>query len=83
MSKAYLPHEPDQELLLPEDHLAYLTCDVVDQLNLSGIAVGYEREERGGPPYNPRWGILLSASLPHLHTKTSDDECRLVSSVIP
>ncbi len=61
MSKSYLPYDPDQQLLLPqalqewlpEDHLAYFISDVVDQLDLSEIADRYERERRGGPPYNP------------------------------
>ena len=43
MSKAYLPYDPDQQLLLPaflqewlpDDHLAYFISDVVDQLDLS------------------------------------------------
>ena len=41
MSKTYLPYDPDQQLLLPaalqewlpDDHLAYFICDVVDQLD--------------------------------------------------
>ncbi len=60
MSKSYLPYDPDQQLLpqalqewLPEDHLAYFISDVVDQLDLSEITGHYERERRGGPPYNP------------------------------
>ena len=61
MSKTYLPYEPDQQMLppaalqewLPEDHLAYFISGVVDQLDLSEITIHYERERRGGPPYNP------------------------------
>ena len=61
MSKTYLPYDPDQQLLLPqalqqwlpEDHLAYFISDVIDQLALSGITDRYERDRRGGPPYNP------------------------------
>ena len=61
MSKVYLPYDPDQQLLLPaalqewlpENHLAYFISDVVDQLDLSEITEGYERERRGGPPYHP------------------------------
>ena len=61
MSKTYLPYDPDQQLLLPqalqewlpEDHLAYFISDVVDQLDLSEITDRYQRERRGGPPYNP------------------------------
>ena len=45
MSKTYLPHEPDQQLLLPaalqewlpDDHLAYFISDVVDQLDMSEV----------------------------------------------
>ena len=56
MSKAYLPYEPDQQLLLPaalqewlpDDHLAYFISDVVDQLDMSEVTARYERERRGG-----------------------------------
>ena len=49
MSKAYLPYDPEQQLLLPaalqewlpEDHLAYFIFDVVDQLDLSDITARY------------------------------------------
>ena len=67
MSKAYLPYDPDQQLLLPaalqkwlpDDHLAYFISDVVDQLHLSEITTRYEGERRGGPPYNPRMMVKL------------------------
>ena len=67
MSKSYLPYDPDQQLLLPqalqewlpEDHLAYFISDVVDQLDLSEITDRYERERRGGPPYNPRMMVKV------------------------
>ena len=67
MSKSYLPYDPDQQLLLPqalqqwlpEDHLAYFISDVVDQLDLSEITGRYERERRGGPPYNPRMMVKV------------------------
>lgn len=67
MSKTYLPYEPDQPLLLPaalrewlpDDHLAYLISDVVDQLNLSEITERYERERRGGPPYHPKMMVKV------------------------
>jgi transposase len=39
---------------LPEDHLAYFVCDLVEQLDLSAIESVYEEEERGQPPYHPR-----------------------------
>ena len=67
MSKAYLPYDPDQQLLLPqalqewlpEGHLAYFVSDVVDQLDLSGITGRYEAERRGGPPYHPRMMVKV------------------------
>ena len=67
MSKAYLPYDPDQQLLLPqalqewlpEGHLAYFVSDVVDQLDLSEITERYEQESRGGPPYHPRMMIKV------------------------
>jgi len=39
---------------LPPGHLAYFVSDLVDQLDLAAIESGYEREERGQPPYHPR-----------------------------
>ena len=67
MRKSYLPYDPDQQLLLPqalqewlpEGHLAYFISDVVDQLDLSEITDRYERERRGGPPYNPRMMVKV------------------------
>jgi transposase len=38
---------------LPEDHLAFLVSDLIDQLDLSAITKEYEKEERGYPPYHP------------------------------
>jgi transposase len=62
MAKAYRTYLPEQDLLLPpslrdwlpENHLAHFVSDVVDQLDLSAIESGYEKEERGQPPYHPR-----------------------------
>ena len=62
MPKGYRTYLPEQELLLPqslrewlpENHLAYFVSDVVDELNLSAIYEGYEKESRGQPPYDPR-----------------------------
>src|SRR5499425_542800 len=62
MAKSYRAYLPEQDLLLPaslrdglpEDHLAYFVCDVVDELDLSAIERVYEEEERGQPPYHPR-----------------------------
>ena len=67
MSKAYLPYDPGQQLLLPqalqewlpEDHLAYFISDIVDQLDISEITARYEQERRGGPPYNPRMMVKV------------------------
>ena len=67
MSKAYLPYDPDQQLLLPAalqewlppDHLAYFISDLVDQLDLSAITARYEQERRGGPPYHPRMMVKV------------------------
>ncbi len=61
MAKTYRAYLPEQDLLLPpslrdwlpEDHLAYFVCDVVEQLDLSAIESVYEAEERGQPPYHP------------------------------
>jgi transposase len=61
MGKTYRAYLPEQDLLLPpslrdwlpEDHLAYFVCDVVEQLDLSAIESVYEEEERGQPPYHP------------------------------
>lgn len=61
MSKTYRPFEPDQMFLLPPSvkdwlpigHLAHFIADVVSDLDLSVITKGYEREERGQPPYHP------------------------------
>jgi transposase len=62
MAKPYRAYLPEQDLLLPpslrdwlpEDHLAYFVCDVVEQLDLSASESVYEEEERGQPPYHPR-----------------------------
>ena len=67
MSKTYLPYEPDQQLLLPaalqewlpDDHLAYLISDVVDQLDMSEVTARYDRERRGVPPYHPRMMVKV------------------------
>ena len=39
---------------LPEDHLACVISDIVDQLDLSAITACYEQGRRGGPLSNPR-----------------------------
>ncbi len=61
MAKSYRPYYPDEELLLPpslrewlpENHLAYFVCDVVDTLDLSAMDAVYGTERRGQPPYDP------------------------------
>src|SRR5258708_8986800 len=62
MGKSYRPYYPDEDLLLPprlrewlpENHLAYLVSDVVDNLDLSAMDAVYGNEKRGQPPYDPR-----------------------------
>ena len=44
---------------LPDDHLAYLISDVVDQLDMSEVTARYDRERRGGPPYHPRMMVKV------------------------
>ena len=39
---------------LPENHLAYVVSDVIDQLDLSATDEVYGSEKRGQPPYDPR-----------------------------
>ena len=58
MAKIYRPHVPEQDLLLPpslrerlpENHLAFFVCDLIDQLDLSAITSAYEDEERAASP---------------------------------
>jgi hypothetical protein len=38
---------------LPQDHLAYLVSNVVDQLDLSIIEWVYEADDQGQPPDHP------------------------------
>jgi len=62
VGKRFRPYYPDDDLLLPpslrdwlpEDHLAYLVNDVVDNLDLSAMEAVYGNEKRGQPPYDPR-----------------------------
>ena len=89
MIKPYLPYEPDQQLLLPaalqewlpDDHLAYFISDVVDQLDMSKVTAGYERERRGGPPYHPRmmvkvllYGYCVGVASSRRIAQAADDE---------
>jgi len=63
MGKTYRDYQPEQDFLLPpslrdwlpEDHLAYFVSDVVEQLDLSAIESVYQEEQRGQPPYHPRF----------------------------
>jgi len=67
MSKTYRPYEPDQVFLLPpaltewlpDQHLVYFLRDVVEGLELSAITTGYERDDRGSPPYHPRMMVAV------------------------
>src|SRR3954454_685280 len=62
MRKSYCPYYPNEELLLPpslrdwlpENHLAYLVSDVVDNLDLTAMDAVYGNEKRGQPPYDPQ-----------------------------
>ena len=68
MTKTFRAYSLDQQLLLPPDlrgwlpegDLALFISDVVDELDLSGIYVTYERGEgRGQPPYHPVMMVKL------------------------
>ena len=68
MARAFLPHNPDQQLLLPPDlrewlpegHLASFVGDVMEDLDLSSILREYEREEtRGRAGYHPKMMLKL------------------------
>ncbi len=68
MSRSFKEYSSDQMYLmppslrdwLPEDHLAYFICDVVDQLDLSEIVRAYEAADgRGQPPYHPAMMVKL------------------------
>lgn len=68
MSRSFKEYNPDQMFLLPpslrdwlpEDHLSYFVCEVVDQLDLSEIAKAYEEGDgRGQPAYHPVMMVKL------------------------
>ena len=68
MARGFLPHNPDQQLLLPpdmrewlpEEHLASFISDVVEDLELSSILREYEGEEtRGRAGYHPKMMLKL------------------------
>src|ERR1700733_12871993 len=47
---------------LPENHLAYLVIDVIDQLDPPAMDEVYGREKRGQPPSDPRLMTRLLVS---------------------
>ncbi|GAC1427838.1 MAG: hypothetical protein NVSMB65_00830 [Chloroflexota bacterium] len=60
--RTYRPYDPaapvelpgDLRQYLPSDHLVFLVCDLVDELDLSAITAVYEQGDgRGQPPYHP------------------------------
>jgi transposase len=68
MARGFLPHDPNQRLLLPPDirewlpegHLASFVADVLEDLDLSSILCEYEGEEsRGRAGYHPKMMLKL------------------------
>lgn len=68
MSGRFKEYNPDQIFLLPpslkewlpEDHLAYFVCEVVDQLDLCEIMKAYEGGDgRGQPACHPAMMVKL------------------------
>ena len=62
VARDFLPYDLDQQYLLPpslkewlpQDHLVFFVCDVVDSLDLSAIMREYQKDElRGRPGYDP------------------------------
>ena len=61
MPTSFLPYEPRQDFLLPpspsewlpEDHLAYFVCEVIDRLDLQIFYTRYEGDGRRNQPYDP------------------------------
>jgi transposase len=62
MGKPYRSYQPNEDFLfppsfrdwLPEGHLVYFVCDVVNTLDLGEIYRHYGEEDRGQPPYHPQ-----------------------------
>jgi len=54
---------PDPRDWLPQDHLAWFVCDVVDQLDLGPFLRAYRADGHGHPAYDPKTllGVLLYA----------------------
>lgn len=67
MAYNFLACDHDQDYLmpvslsewLPEDHLAYFVCDVVDQMDLSAFLVGYRANGQGAAAHEPAMMVAL------------------------
>lgn len=65
--KRFKQYAPDQLLLmppslqewLPEGHLAYFVCDIVDEMDLSEIYKDYDVSNSGQPAYEPSMMVKL------------------------
>ena len=65
--KTYRPWEPQSyrqqthspSSKLPEGELVFFLLDVVPQLDLSRFYAPYEKETRGGPPFDPALMLCL------------------------
>lgn len=61
-TRTFRPYDPDELWLLPpsphdwlpEDHLAYVVSEVVEELDLTAIVEAYGQTTRGTVPYHPR-----------------------------
>src|SRR5712664_778577 len=66
-SKTYRPWEPQRyrqqahspASKLPEGDLVFFLLDVVPKLDLSRLYAPYEKETRGGPPFDPSIMVCL------------------------
>jgi len=67
MATTFRPYQPEQYLLmppsirdwLPQDHLAYFICKVVDQLNLEKFYARYVGDGRRNSPDNPAMMVRI------------------------
>ncbi|MDE2832926.1 MAG: transposase [Bacteroidota bacterium] len=67
MATTFRPYQPDQYFLmppsirdwLPQDHLAYFICKVVDQLNLEKFYARYVGDGRRNSPDNPTMMVRI------------------------
>ena len=65
--KTYRPWEPQRyrqqahspTSKLPEGDLVFFLLDVVPKLDLSRLYARYEKETRGGPPFDPAMMVCL------------------------